>query len=324
MAKFIDENRLSELWAKVKELFSHAGDMRSSAYDPQGKVQDVFAYADKAERNAKEASRPSTWTPAATDVTFTDGDTFQKKYDSGELTGPAGPKGTDGNTGATGATGAAGAPGPSGKSAYQQAVEGGYKGPEAEFKAILGSGPWLPMTGGTMTGDLAFGGITNTISGLACIQSSKEEMSEGGIAIQAGVISLYGYDFGDTRVSGLATPKYPTDAANKQYVDEKVGQFVRLNVGNDVYILNVGNKTLDVGQHVSCCIMPMTSISGSSSYLVENNLRIGKYRIELAHPIGGLLGSVSANANENCTMELGYDSVSQYDNTAYLEVTRIE
>lgn len=41
----------------------------------------------------------------ASHITFSDGETFQQKYDSGELTGPAG------NTGAPGATGPAGAAG---------------------------------------------------------------------------------------------------------------------------------------------------------------------------------------------------------------------
>ena len=32
-----------------------------------------------------------------------------------------------------------------GKSAYQQAVDGGYAGTEAEFQAILATGPWMPV-----------------------------------------------------------------------------------------------------------------------------------------------------------------------------------
>lgn len=44
--------------------------------------------------------------------------------------------------------GPAGADGADGKSAYQQAVDGGYTGTEAEFNAILSSGPWLPTSGG--------------------------------------------------------------------------------------------------------------------------------------------------------------------------------
>lgn len=44
-------------------------------------------------------------------VTFADGQTFQQKYDAGELTGPDGAPGKDGAPGAPGATGATGSPG---------------------------------------------------------------------------------------------------------------------------------------------------------------------------------------------------------------------
>lgn len=42
--------------------------------------------------------------------------------------------------------------GPAGKSAYQYAQDGGYTGTEAEFQALMGSGPWLPLAGGALTG----------------------------------------------------------------------------------------------------------------------------------------------------------------------------
>lgn len=45
-----------------------------------------------------------------------------------------------------------GSPGKDGKSAYQYAVAGGYTGTEAEFQALMGSGPWLQLSGGTLTG----------------------------------------------------------------------------------------------------------------------------------------------------------------------------
>ena len=84
-------------------------------------------------------------TAEAGGVTFDDGETFQEKYNSGELVGPIGK---------TGATGKDGPQGPTGKTAYQYAVDGGYTGTEAQFQAILGNGPWLPLTGGTLTGAL--------------------------------------------------------------------------------------------------------------------------------------------------------------------------
>ena len=60
------------------------------------------------------------------------------------LRGPQGPVGEKGETGAQGTAGAAGVPG---KSAYQYAVDGGYTGTEADFKALMGTGPWLPLGG---------------------------------------------------------------------------------------------------------------------------------------------------------------------------------
>ena len=56
-----------------------AGDMLASTYDPQGKAQDIFAYVDNAVSGV-----------TADDVTFSDGETFQQKYDSGELKGKDG------------------------------------------------------------------------------------------------------------------------------------------------------------------------------------------------------------------------------------------
>ena len=60
-------------------------------------------------------------------VTFADGQTFQQKYDAGELTGPDGAPGKDGAPGAPGATGATGSPGKDG--APGQKGDPGEQGP---------------------------------------------------------------------------------------------------------------------------------------------------------------------------------------------------
>lgn len=92
---------------------------------------------DEAVRKVKENDIP------AGGVKFSDGETFQQKYDAGELTGPKGdtgaqgPKGDTGDTGPQGQAGADGAPGQDGKSAYESAQDGGYTGTEAEFNAAL-------------------------------------------------------------------------------------------------------------------------------------------------------------------------------------------
>lgn len=75
----------------------------------------------------------------ADNVTFSDGETFQTKYDSGELVGPQGPQGEQGIPGDRGEPGAAGPAGAAGKSAYAYAQEGGYTGTESKFYSDLAS-----------------------------------------------------------------------------------------------------------------------------------------------------------------------------------------
>ena len=72
-----------------------SGDMLKSIYDPNNKNTDIFTYVDN---KFKDIDVDVT----ADEVTFADGETFQQKYDSGEL------KGADGSPGADGAPGAAG------------------------------------------------------------------------------------------------------------------------------------------------------------------------------------------------------------------------
>lgn len=92
------------------------GDMTAEVYDPQGKAQDIFEYVD-------EKLKDVDFDVTADEVTFSDGQTFQQKYDSGDLTGPQGPQGPagkdgqDGQPGATGPAGASGQPGAAGKDA---------------------------------------------------------------------------------------------------------------------------------------------------------------------------------------------------------------
>lgn len=99
--------------------------------------------------------------PTAADISFSDGQTFQQKYDAGQLTGPAGPQGATGpqgpkgDTGATGPRGPAGPTGPqgpkgpqgpAGESAYQAAQQGGFTGTEAEFNAWMARAVRGPST----------------------------------------------------------------------------------------------------------------------------------------------------------------------------------
>lgn len=81
--------------------------------------------------------------------------------------GPAGPEGPQGIQGIQGPEGPRGPQGPAGndgmdgvdgKSAYQAAQEGGFTGSESQFNSNLASlqhGPFLPLTGGALTGALS-------------------------------------------------------------------------------------------------------------------------------------------------------------------------
>jgi len=68
-----------------------SGDMTSTVYDPQGKKQDIFQYVDE---KLKDIDPDVT----ADEVTFADGETFQQKYDNGELKGGDGKPGKDGTS----------------------------------------------------------------------------------------------------------------------------------------------------------------------------------------------------------------------------------
>lgn len=84
-----------------------------------------------------------------------------EKGDIGE-TGPQGEKGDKGDTGPQGPAGADGSPG---KSAYQSAVDAGYTGTESEFYdalVTLKNAPFLPLSGGTLTGNLTGKYLTGT------------------------------------------------------------------------------------------------------------------------------------------------------------------
>lgn len=70
-------------------------------------ADEAKGFAEEAEEWAKKAAAGGS-NITADMVTFSDGDTFQQKYNSGELTGPAGPAGKDGAPGANGKDGAPG------------------------------------------------------------------------------------------------------------------------------------------------------------------------------------------------------------------------
>lgn len=72
-----------------------------------------------------------------------------------------------------------GGKGEDGKSAYDYAVDGGYTGTEAEFQKLmaqaqnLDGGPFLPLSGGEMTGNIIF----NNINSYKDIYDEKKQTS---------------------------------------------------------------------------------------------------------------------------------------------------
>lgn len=134
--------------------------------------------------------------------------------------------------------------GSDGKSAYQSAVEAGYTGTEAEFYAALATlqnAPFLPLSGGTVTGELE----SNTLR----VQNIRiptdygrdiySSLSSGtDLSVRfPGYSTRYYYGYltffpldsstnpnnGMVQVYGIADPEHDNDAANKKYVDDLVG-----------------------------------------------------------------------------------------------------
>ena len=112
-----------------------------------------------------------------------------------------------------------------GKSPYEAAVEEGYTGTEAEFYAALVSlkdGPFLPLSGGNMNGNLR-------MSGASIWFMSSGEVSEGVVAsgsYAAGDPFIYfsGSENDEfVTLKGVSVPKERSDGANKGYVDDLVG-----------------------------------------------------------------------------------------------------
>ncbi|OUN10818.1 hypothetical protein B5G40_08890 [Flavonifractor sp. An9] len=146
------------------------------------------------------------------------------------------PRGADGRDGAEGPAGA------DGKSAYQSAKEQGYTGTEAEFYAALVSlkdGPFLPLSGGTLSGNLrtnaeiivgvnkpafTFEGDgmplkvwASNVGGEALIKFGGTSDSSGGVfaILEEGITSA--------ESASWYSPNNPTSLVTKKYVDELVG-----------------------------------------------------------------------------------------------------
>lgn len=172
----------------------------------------------------------------ADDVSFADGETFQSKLNAGKLNGA------------------------DGKSAYQQAVDAGYTGTEAAFYAALVSmkdAPFLPLSGGTMTGVLNMGG--KNINGILGLNSPApyEAIQVGPVNFVTSITTDGGIpvDLGGCQVQGVDAPTNPTDGANKAYVDAETAKCLPLAGGTVKYLgiiddLSLSGPTTDDGFYI--------------------------------------------------------------------------
>ena len=234
--------------------------------------------------------KPAAQDLTAGDVTFSDGETFQQKYDSGELTGPAGAQGEKGDKGDTGAAGPQGETGADGKSPYAVAVEAGYTGTEAEFYAALVSlqdGPFLPLTGGTVTGSLTI----EAVSALFALMSSDGGASLGmmsnsllgNIITHTGALQINASDgsdvsFGESTLKDIGDPADDTDAATKGYVDALKPKAVTITLTAAGWSDNTQTVTVSgvSADETAQLIQPVPSAASQAAYIEAGILCTGQ------------------------------------------------
>ena len=169
----------AESWA-VGGTGMREGEDTNNAKYWSARAQDAAVGGVTSFNNRTGAVRPVKGDYTADLVTFTDGDTFQDKFDAGKLTGPAGPQGTpgsngkDGADGAPGPAGADGEPGPAGADGgyYQPAVDGSgnltWTASKAGMPSVAGAnirGPQGPQgVQAPVINDLTTGGVSDALS----------------------------------------------------------------------------------------------------------------------------------------------------------------
>ena len=117
--------------------------------------------------------------------------------------------------------------GKDGKGPYEIAVEQGYTGSEAEFYAALVAlkdSPFLPLSGGAVTGDVTFDSIS-----FAIFKDASSDKKDVGLCARPDGLIVATPDSVDAAEPHLANisaaaPTNDTHLANKGYVDGLIGE----------------------------------------------------------------------------------------------------
>lgn len=222
----------AESWA-VGGTGTREGEDTNNAKYWSARAQDAAGGGVTSFNNRTGAVKPAKGDYTASLVTFTDGQTFQEKYESGELTGPAGADGAPGKDATINGVNALTIQGGTRVKATQQGNTLTLDTPDAvtvsgggtmQMGESLGAGPYtIEVTedgeGGGLSAEQV--GYSNTGSGLEAtnVQEAIDELAGMGggeyLPLTGGTMT------GPLTLSGLPTSE--NHAANKQYVDGLVG-----------------------------------------------------------------------------------------------------
>lgn len=149
--------------------------------------------------------------------------------------GPQGPQGETGPQGPQGIAGPQGVMGDTGQSAYEYAVAGGYTGTEAQFQALMGTGPWLPLSGGAVTGPVTVPAPT------ADMNPTTKQYVDSGLSTKETVLTgnknLYVSNSGsDTTGDGTQANPFASIQKAIDTVPKNInGHMVEINVASGTY-----------------------------------------------------------------------------------------
>lgn len=195
--------------------------------------------------------------------------------------GDAGPQGEKGDTGPQGPQGVKGDIGPQGPagtdgvSAYQSAVEAGYTGTEEEFNSALGAlngFPFLPLNGGTMTGNISF-----TYTGE--LNDTERTVDIGGLVLSGGMGGSYiNLGNGITTITSDLSETALAVGLMENNVQDAIGFIIsNSSAMNQMYGTTTGiNTTSDInmsGHSITNLKAPTSNTDAANKEYVDNTIR---------------------------------------------------